>query len=373
MRGPMEPPTRMATDPPPDLATQSWAEQTLAGRPRPAGLDHAAWQLCASHGVFATLDTGALHAAGVFEALGKGGADRGLLFALGAHLFGVMASFVRHATAAQRARWECGLRDGRCIAALAVSETASGSSFDQLATIVGAQGDGLVLSGTKALITNAPDAHLFLVLARQFPEHGPLGLTMLLVPRDSPGLTVTRLPTGGLPGAPMGEVTFDACPLPAIATLGRAGAGLRVFASAMAWERSLLLAGFLGAAERNLRAAIRALAERDALRHQAVAHRIAAMHMRLATARHFVHTAAAALDAGREDAATAAMAKLAASEAVIACATDTARLLAGVGWRGVPFDTAAAIADTLGTLFASGTSEIQLDTIARHVIASARR
>ena len=177
----------------------------------------------------------------------------------------------------------------------------------------------------------------------------------------------------GLPGAPMGEVTFDACPLPAIAVLGRPGAGLRVFASAMAWERSLLLAGFLGAAERNLRAAIRALAERDALRHQAVAHRIAAMHMRLATARHFVHTAAAALDAGREDAATAAMAKLAASEAVIACATDTARLLAGVGWRGVPFDTAAAIADTLGTLFASGTSEIQLDTIARHVIASARR
>lgn len=363
----------MAIDPPPDLATQSWAEQTLAGRPRPAGLDHAAWQLCAFHGVTAALDAGASHAASVFEALGEGGADRGLLFALGAHVFGALAPFLRHATPAQRARWEPSLRDGSSIAALAVSEAAGGSSFDQLATIVCAKGDGLVLSGTKTLITNAPAAHLFLVLARQFPERGPLGLTMLLVPREIPGLTVTRLPTGGLPGAPMGEVSFDGCALPGIATLGRPGAGLRVFATAMAWERSLLLAGFLGVAARDLRAAIRALAVRDALRHQAVAHRIAAMHMRLAAARHFVYAAAAALDAGQENAATAAMAKLAASEAVSACATDTARLLAGVGWRGVPFDTTAAIVDTLGTLFASGTSEIHLDTIARHAIASARR
>ena len=55
------------------------------------------------------------------------------------------------------------------------------------------------------------------------------------------------------------------------------------------------------------------------------------------------------------------------SEAVVAAAEDMARLLAGQGWSGRPFDTSAAIADALGGLFASGTSEIQLEVMARHL------
>jgi hypothetical protein len=46
--------------------------------------------------------------------------------------------------------------------------------------------------------------------------------------------------------------------------------------------------------------------------------------------------------------------------------------LAGAGWRGTPFDSGAALVDALGGLFASGTSEIQLDLIARSVLAEAR-
>ena len=38
--------------------------------------------------------------------------------------------------------------------------------------------------------------------------------------------------------------------------LGGQGAGLRVFATAMQWERSCLLSGFLGAAERDLEACL---------------------------------------------------------------------------------------------------------------------
>ena len=109
------------------------------------------------------------------------------------------------------------------------------------------------------------------------------------------------------------------------------------------------------------------------LQHQAVTHRLARMHLRLEAARPLLLAAADALDAGREDLTAAAIAKLTASEAAHDCALDCARLLAGAGWLGAPFDAAAAVADTLGALAASGTSDIQLDIIARHVLAAARR
>lgn len=371
-------------------ASRRFASERLAGTAQAgaaqAGLDRERLRRMAAHGAFDAIDPraaspGAQRTAAVFEALGEGGAPRGLLFAAGAHLFGALAPLARHGSEAQRAALLPGLRAGRCVAALAVTEPEGGSSFDTLTTTLAdttSQGDGagLRLSGRKTLVTNAPDAGLFLVLARQFPGRGPLGLTMLLVPRDTPGLAVRPLAGGGLAGAPMGEVVFSACPLGAGAVLGQPGAGLRIFASAMAWERSLLLAGFLGAAAHDLAACTAALAARAGgapLAHQAVSHRLARMHLRLAAARPLLHAAAAALDDGREDLTAAAMAKLAASEAAHDCALDAARLLAGSGWLGTPFDAAGAVADTLGALAASGTSDIQLDIIARHVIGAARR
>ncbi len=354
-------------------AARNWAATAAPSR-RP-GLDSASWTAAHRAGFLrpATPGPDAVGAAEVMEALGHGGADRGWLFALGAHWFGCCAPLSRHATPSQRATWEPGLHDGSLVGALAVTEPSGGSSFDGMATAARHVDGGFRLDGSKTLVTNAPDADVLLVLARQFPERGPLGLTMFVVPRTAPGLTIRPIATTGLPGAPMGDVVMQDCHIGLDATLGAPGAGLRVFQSAMAWERTLLLAGFLGAAEHDLARAAHALADRNALGHQAVTHRFARMHLRLAAARHLLHDAARKLDAGREDITAAAMAKLVTSEAVVECARDVAHLLAGAGWRGAPLDAVAAVADTMGTLFASGTSEVQLDLIARHTLAVARR
>jgi alkylation response protein AidB-like acyl-CoA dehydrogenase len=362
------------------VASRRFAAERLAGT-APPGLDGERFRRLAAHGAFDAIDPlagnrGARRTTALFAALGEGGAPRGLLFAAGAHLFGCLAPLARHGTPSQRAAFLPGLRNGTLLGALAVTEPEGGSSFDTLTTSLADDGALLRLSGRKTLVTNAPDAGLFLVLARQFPGRGPLGLTMLAVPRQTPGLAVRPLAGGGLAGAPMGEVVFSACPLGVESVLGQPGAGLRIFASAMAWERSLLLAGFLGAAAHDLAlcaAALTARAGGAPLQHQAVSHRLARMHLRLEAARPLVLAAADALDEGKEDLTAAAMAKLAASEAAHDCALDAARLLAGTGWLGTPFDAAAAVADTLGALAASGTSDIQLDIIARHVIGAARR
>ncbi len=370
-----------------DRAAQAerWARSALVGRPRIAKFDAASWRGLGRFGLFRSAlpasaggeDIGALAITAVLEALGRGGADRGLLMAVGAHLFGCAMPLAAHATPAQAERYLSGLRDGEVIGALAVTESGGGSGFDQMATTAVATPEGIVLNGRKTLVCNAVHAGVFLVLARQFADRGAMGLTAFLVPRDAKSVAVEPMNmVTGLPGSAMGELVLDGCCLPEDAVLGHPGAGLRVFMSAMKWERCCLLAGFLGAAERDLAICAEALSARGngaLARHQAVSHRLARMKVRLATARLMLRHAASGIDSGHDDHTVSAMAKLVISEALVDCAQDAARLLAGAGWRGTPFDAGAALVDALGGLFASGTSEIQLDLIARSVLAEAKR
>lgn len=353
--------------------------QARAPRRQGAGLDRDAWREVASFGLIKSAlpaewggrAQGALASFAILEAMGRGGMDRSLLFAIGAHLFGCAIPIAAYASASQAAAWGPGLADGSIVGALAITEAAGGSSLDLIATEATEIAGSYALTGEKTLVCNAPDAGLFLVLARHFKNRGPLGLTAFLVPADAPGLTVTPLtPTLGLLGAPMGRVTFAQCVVPAQNVLGRAGTGLKIFATAMQWERTCLLAGFLGAAERDLAICVEALrgrrdAEGSVIRHQAVSHRLARLKLKLEAARLIALKAAWAIDRRRDDPAASAMAKLALSEAVVETAQETLKLMAGSAWQGRPIDFGTALNDTLGGLFASGTSEIQLDIIAR--------
>jgi alkylation response protein AidB-like acyl-CoA dehydrogenase len=356
-----------------------FAEDNLSTKSRPAGFDGSAWTALANFGLLSLplpeawggRDRGALVTAAVMEALGRGGADRGLLFAIGAHIFGCAVPLTIYGSTIQAERWGGGLRSGSVIGALAVTEVTGGSSLDLLATTARESSGGYFLSGEKTLIANAPVAGLFLVLARQFRDLGPFGFTAFLVPVDTPGLEVSVIDSDiGLPGAPLGRVRMDNCFLSEAAVVGRPGAGLKIFATAMQWERSCLLAGFLGAAQRDLVTCDEALQLRrdgggSIIRHQGVSHRLARTKLKLESARLLVYRAAWCIDHGHEDYAAAAMAKLAASEAVVDAATDCLRLMAGSAWLDNRFNFIAILSDVIGGLFASGTSEMQLDILAR--------
>jgi alkylation response protein AidB-like acyl-CoA dehydrogenase len=349
----------------------------LANRIRLDDHDGAAWLECVRFGVFETMlptamggqGRGALFLSALFEHLGRGGCDRSLLFAMGAHLFGCVASTIRFGSEAQSRKWFRRLASEELIAALAMSEPTGGSTFGEMQTRAVPDGNSYQLSGRKTLVSNAPQAGLFLVIAREKDAPGPFSLTALLVPSDTPGLSVTPIsPTLGLSGAPMGEVVFERCSLPAEAVLGQPGGGLLVSTSCMLWERTCLLAGFLGAAERDLRYCRDYLKARHGaggplLDKQSVRHRLARMKVRLEAARWLIYRAAWSIDQSQFSLGPASMAKLAASEALVANAQDALQLLAGAGWRDEA-GIATALRDTIGVLSASGTSDIQLDTIA---------
>lgn len=352
-----------------------FAESFLANRPVVHSIDREAWLACSQRGILRLLenankngsDSTLLQTSAIFEALGRQGADRGFLFALGAHLFGCQWPIMVHGRD-EHSAWIKGLSSGSLIGALAVTEPSSGSNPGKMDTQVKVVGNQYQLNGCKTFVTNAPDADIFLVVATTKPDMGSFGWTAFLVERNTPGLSVEKLPTAGLVGAPMGTVTFKDCMLDQTSLLGKIEGGLKVFTTAMMYERTGILAGFIGAAERDLAAcADFAGSRRDAdgpiSAHQSISHRIARAKLRLDRARLMLQRAAWAVDHKQKNALqTVAMSKLDVSETIVETAMDIMRITAGAGWTN-QLGAATALTDTLGTLFASGTAEIQLNII----------
>ena len=347
-------------------------ELQLAG---PAsGFDHSAWNRISELGVFQVdpADTpGALaRTTHLLEALGTGGADRGLLFAAGAHFFGCLWPLLQLGTPAQRELWGPPLESGRAIGALAITEPEAGSAISALSTSVTTEGDQVVLHGHKTLVTNATVAQVLLLIAKEFPNRGSLGLSAFLVPTNTPGVSLRPIQTIGLEGAPSGEVELNSVRLPATSRLGAAGGGLGVLLAAMQAERTAILAGFLGAAEFDLARchhylkSRRRTGEQSSLAdHQAVQHTLAEIRCRLESARWLLYRGLWEVTQGRDRIAWPAMVKKCVSEAVYECAHDIQCLYAGAGWRNLN-RSATAVQDTMAILAASGTTEVQLNTIA---------
>lgn len=304
----------------------------------------------------------------VVEALGRAGVSRSALFAMGAHLFGCAMVVANHASAVVQQHWLPRLARGDAVGALALTEPAGGSDLADLDCTITEDGDTLILNGVKTLVSNAPMADLFIVSARQTGPRSALNNAALCVPRDTPGVSVAPV-TGslGLRDAPMGRVTFDAVRLPPTAYLGGKGRALPVILSAMQWERSCILAGFLGAADRDLVAVTGHLAARrdskgSVLGHQAVLHSLAEVRASLESARWTLYRSAWALDQGEDPIFHPAASKLVVSRAIVSAARTLQEVMAGAGWLNT-LGIASSLADVMGTLSASGSTFVQLNAI----------
>jgi alkylation response protein AidB-like acyl-CoA dehydrogenase len=309
-----------------------------------------------------------------YEGLGATLRDGGVLLAAGAHLFGVALLLARVGTPAQRSVWLPRLAAGDCMATVAATEAASGSDIASVeATAVTIDG-GYRLTGEKCYVTWADRADLYFALARDCAADDAdapgRGLTALLVPRTTAGIAVgALLPTAGLRGARLAPVRFSGCEVDPDALLGHAGAGLALFQIAMTYERALVLAFRLGAMGRALDEAVRFARERAAFgqplaRHQAVAHRIARMKLRLETSRLLVYRAAWELDQGPRAQLEAALAKWHLADAAVASALDALQLRGGAGYleeSGLP----GTLDDALGGSLHSGTGDILATIVAR--------
>lgn len=352
--------------------TRQFAGQHLhPGRPA-SGFDLSGWQLMFDRGLFNPAP-GQSHnirrTAHLLKALGGGGADRGLLFAAGAHYFGCTYPVIRFGSPSQHQQWLPSLQTGRLIGCLAITEEGGGSGQSALATQVQAQADNLRLSGAKLFVTNAPVASVALVIASEWPQRGSLGLSAFLVPLDAPGVSVVPMNSMGLAGAPAGVVRLNDVCLPPSARLGAPGAGLAVMLSALRAERTALLSGFLGAAEFDLARCYQFLQSRFSVGQksgaavpQVLQHRLASIRCELAAAEALLDRGLHEVDHGGDALLWPAMVKKTVSETVASVADQIHQIYAGQGWLNL-HESATAVLDTRAVLAASGTSEVMLNMI----------
>ncbi|MER5807522.1 acyl-CoA dehydrogenase [Streptomyces sp. NPDC002033] len=221
-------------------------------------------------------------------------------------------------SAAQRERWLPGVREGRLVAAFALSEPGAGSDAAALELEAAPDGAGWRLGGQKCWISNAPEADFYTVFARTGEAPGARGITAFLVPADRPGLGGEALDM--LSPHPIGSLSFDGVPVGREDVLGEPGRGFRVAMGTLNLFRPSVGAFAVGMARAALDATLAHTAGRTAFGGvladlQAVAHRVAEMATRTEAARLLVYAAAGAYDAGSPDVPRrAAMAKLLATE-----------------------------------------------------------
>lgn len=144
---------------------------------------------------------------------------------------------------------------GRHLVALAVTD-ARGPAGPAVAVV---DGDGWVLQGRKAYVTNGLTAGLTVVLARIGQPDGESAA--FLMPAGTAGLALAAMDVPGLEEGAHAVLTMDGCRLSASARLPAAGAAVDAAVRRFAgMERRLILGLLLGAMERIIRdAAVRGL------------------------------------------------------------------------------------------------------------------
>jgi acyl-CoA dehydrogenase len=281
-------------------------------------------------------------------------------------------AIARAGTDAQRTRWLPDVVSGGVIAAFAVTEPEAGSDLAGVRTRAEADGPVWRLDGVKTLISNAPIAGLFTVLARssEAPEHK--GLSMFLVDAGSPGITVKALEP--MSPHPLGEVRFSGTPG---LLLGEEGKGYALALAALDTFRPSVGAAACGLAARALDEAVRwSMSRRQFTKpiadFQAVQIKLADMQTELQAARLLVRQAAWRRDTGAERiTAEGAMAKLFATEAAQRIVDHAVQIHGGQGvLRGATVERLYREVRSLRIY--EGTSEIQKLVIARHVLRESR-
>ncbi len=172
--------------------------------------------------------------------------DVGFTLAYLAHSMLFVNNFFHNSTEEQRRRYLSKVISGEWVGAMGMTEPGAGTDVLGMKTFARRDGNRYILKGRKALITNAPDANVFLVYAKVDER-----VTAFVVERSFAGFsTDKKTHKMGMRSSTMSEVIFDDCVVPAENLLGKEGGGVQNMMRNLEVERITLAAMSLGIADR---------------------------------------------------------------------------------------------------------------------------
>ena len=206
---------------------------------------------------------------------------------------------------AQRNEWLPKLCTMELLASYCLTEPGAGSDAAALATRAVRDGDHYVLNGQKQFISGAGAGDLYVVMART-GDDGPSGISTLVVPGDTPGISLgANERKMGWNAQPTRAVMFENVRVPVENRLGEEGDGFKIAMAGLDGGRLNIAACSLGGAQAALEKSLAYMKERKAFgkrldEFQALQFRLADMATELEASRTLLWRAAAALD--RKDA-----------------------------------------------------------------------
>ena len=266
------------------------------------------------------------------------------------------------------------IASGDAMASYALSEREAGSDAAAMRTRAKADGDGWVLNGTKAWITNAGQSKWYTVMAVTDPEKKANGISAFMVHVDDEGISFgTKERKLGIKGSPTREVYFENCRVPGDRMIGNPGTGFKTALQTLDHTRPTIGAQAVGIAQGALDASIAYVKERKQFGKkvgdfQGVQFMLADMAMRIEAARHMVYVSAARAERGESNLGfISSAAKCFASDVAMQVTTDAVQLFGGAGYTR-DFPVERMMRDAKITQIYEGTNQIQRMVMARQLL-----
>ena len=255
-----------------------------------------------------------------------------------------------------------------------LSEQGAGSDPAAMKTKAVKEGDSWVVNGTKAWITSAEYAGIFVVWAVTDSDAASgKGISCFLVEADTPGITVGKAEKKmGQHASSTNMVSFDNCRIPSSALMGELNDGFRIAVAELAGGRigigSLALGiGFAAMDYARQYTTEREQFGRSLASFQGLQWMMADAYTQLEASRLLLMNAAYLKDSGKPFNKAAAMAKLHSTETGNNVCYTAQQLLGGMGYtQDCPLERFAR--DVRVTSVYEGTSEIQRIIIARELL-----
>ena len=267
---------------------------------------------------------------------------------------------------------------GDKLAGFCLTEPNFGSDAGSLQTRAVLEGDSYIVNGTKTYITLGPHAHYYLVFVRTGPGKRTGGISALVVPRETPGLSFGRKERKmGLGDSVTSEMVFQNARVPRENLLLAEGEGWRILsrhANPMrVWGAASLA---LGIAEGAYEAALdfarkRTQFKRKIASFQAIRFMLADMKMSIEAAKSLIYRTAALIDSGeggaRDIETLVSMSKCYASDMAMKVAIDAVQIFGGAGYlKGAPVER--LMRDAKAVQIFDGSNQIQRLIVSKNII-----
>jgi len=302
------------------------------------------------------------------EGLGKFGFD--FATAVMVSTFTAM-NIVHYGSPEQKEKFLKPFMDGRIRFSISISEPQAGSDAANTKTRATLENGEWVLRGQKLWCSGADANDVVIAMLVRTGEGRAKheGLSVFLIPNNTPGVTVRRLPTLARRATGTNEVFLDEARLPTTAMLGNSGQGWQIITEHLELERIAVSAAYVGNAQTAVDDALRYAHERIQFERkiyefQVIRHMLADMQTQVDAARLLVYRAAALAVASTPCSREVAMAKLFASETLQTVSRMGMQILGGHGML-PESDMERYFREGMQSTIGGGTSQIQRTIIAK--------